>query len=350
MSSIADKSAARRAKILARSKDRMATVSGGVTNTNNTTQTTTTTTTTEEEALSREAAAAELERALDAIDAGEVQLTAKPAAAATADSAPAAAPRPAPAPINVVADPHEFLSAADATEFSPPPSPSADSQLAAFSPFGGFAAMAAARKRKREAEQLDIAPPPVVSPITAWKNRLIGHAKKTAPVRAITVCLVMVIGVLAGLGQVDGGLVWLVTIEALAVAIGYGMEIATKKKSPTAAASTKPTKATPPPPPSNDDPDVIDLDTDNYRTAGPPALDPSDPFAAFGMPGMGLGGMGGMQLPAGMDTGLKTLQAFMKYAAIMKQLMNDAMIFVFVCVTVNAMWQLTLGDERIQYE
>lgn len=60
--------------------------------------------------------------------------------------------------------------------------------------------------------------------------------------------------------------------------------------------------------------------------------------------------MPGMSLPPALDTTLKSVQMVMKYAAAMKTLMHDAMIFVFTSVCVNAVWQLTLAaDERIIY-
>ena len=81
---------------------------------------------------------------------------------------------------------------------------------------------------------------------------------------------------------------------------------------------------------------MLELDTDVYRaqTRPAPAL---DPLAALND-----------SMPAGMGNMLTTLRLLMRYSAMMRQLMQDSMLFVFIAVCTNAAWQMTL-DKPIDY-
>lgn len=240
MSTVAEKSAARRAKILARSKDRMATVTGGMS----------ASALPEDESasaepLSDERAALELEKALEMLGhaadtpTGEAAAATKPATAAPAAAPPAASPRQSAAPAPVaVADPHEFLSSADAADFSPPPSPTSDrhsQQLSfAFSNAASASASAAARRRAMKdaaAYSTDVVLPPLASPLTLWLRRFPSQLRSIPPTRGLTVLAVTVCAVLAATGAVAGGMEWLLLIELLAFSATFLTEqLAAKKK------------------------------------------------------------------------------------------------------------------------
>ena len=82
---------------------------------------------------------------------------------------------------------------------------------------------------------------------------------------------------------------------------------------------------------------------------------PGFPFQLPGMMGGGaanggggLGGLSALGLPPALDGGLKALSLLVQYGSLMRQLLNDAMLFLFVNVLANALVQLTWA-ERVHY-
>jgi hypothetical protein len=388
MSTVAEKAAARRAKILAKSADRMKTVTGGMMPSELPSASP------EELATARANAAAELDRALEEMDAPTTTTAKKPQPASVELSRQS---QPSSSSTTTIehADPHEFLSAEDAEDFSPPDSPSPHSSMQPFGllqrggvggtpmssdpfaalaslgamggsgmgdPFGGMGGFGgggfggpmdplsllnAVRKRKQDAaaSSMDLGPPPpAVHPLTAWKRRVLATAKSTSPARALTVLLVLLVAALSAFGHVESGLAWLVVIEIGSLSVKLVQEkLTTAKTSKPASTPPRRPAAASPPSASREDGDVVDIDTDDYRTT--PAPEAAHPFAAFGA-----GNLGSLQtiLPPGMEGGLQALQILLKYVAFLKQLVSDGMLFIFVTIVLTAIWQLA-QPERIVY-
>ena len=103
--------------------------------------------------------------------------------------------------------------------------------------------------------------------------------------------------------------------------------------------------------PSADDDDVLELDTDAYTSANRAPSIPGFPAGFPGFPGLDGGASGGslsaLGLPPAVDTLLSGAQLFFKYAAVMRQLLNDTMLFLFVTVITNAALQLSYEEPVI---
>lgn len=260
MSSAAERAAARRAKILARSSERMGVVTGGMPSSSLPSPSPSA------EPLSREESERELERALELVAQQHTPTVAAAAAPsskpegkgetpASEDTDPAAAAPSAAA----VPDPHEFLSAAEAKEFSAatqPLSPSSSSMdsLLASSSFeraaaasasgASSASLSAARRRHmREASHYDVSLPPAPSSFALWRRRVSFTARSISPVRALCVAAVVLVAFLAGLGFVESALGWLLLIEMLAQSTSFLIE---KRATPKVSEAQQSSCAMPP--------------------------------------------------------------------------------------------------------
>ena len=385
MSSRAEKAAAMRAKILARSKDRMATVTGmpstpaaeSAASEDNASSASSVAApapaaSSASSSLSAEDAAAALDAALD-----EVAATPIPKASGASSDLPSTAP--------VAADPHEFPSALEVAASQTRRDPDADfnafaqqlmmAQPAPASSEPSAAVRAAARRRAKDAaaaSSLDTPLPPAHSPLVLWQARVTALLRSTPPLRMATVLGVVLAGALAGLGYLEGGFGWLILVQLIAQSTAFVIDQLTKSK-PTsglsasaAAAASRPAPSPPPmdtpspAPPTDDDANIIELDTDAYRSAmGQSNAGAGAGFPGFpaGFPGLGggAGGAGGLAdlklsafgLPPAVDTLLSGAMLFFKYAAVMRQVLNDSMIFLFVLVISNAALQLSYSESVV---
>ena len=80
--------------------------------------------------------------------------------------------------------------------------------------------------------------------------------------------------------------------------------------------------------------------------SGFPAGFPGFPGAAAG--GGAGAGLSAFGLPPAVDTLLSGASLFLKYVSVMRQILNDAMLFLFVLVITNAALQLTY-EESVVY-
>jgi hypothetical protein len=358
MASRADKAAAMRAKILARSKDRMATVTGVPTPTH----------ATQSESEASEIAAPSAAAPLSAADAdaaleaalSEMGNTPAASVAPSANAPPSSVAEVSATPVEQFADPHEFPSsdelAARSHALSPASSGGADSDLA----FQSFAqALSASQQqaqqpsyRRRQkasaaaaASTLDLPQVGSKSSLARWKGRVSEQIHETPIVRILTVIGVLGTGVAAGLGHLEGGVGWLLLLQLLAHSSSYLYARITQPKSrSTSARQTHVPTPSPPPPDSDAEDDSLQLDTDRYRQSRNSQLQ-QNALPGFPFPGMPqLGDLKGIGLPPALDTGLKALQLLMQYGKLMRQLLNDAFLFLFVLVCTNAALQLTYVD------
>lgn len=376
-----------RAKILARSKDRMATVTGmpstpsaatnedAAASADSAAGSSSSAAAAPSSSLSAEDAAAALDAALD-----EMGSTPNPApvAAVASSDAPSTSAADASTP---VADPHEFPSALEMRAAQTPRGPDADfnafaqqmmtMQQAPVSSEPSAAVRAQARRRAKDAaaaSSLDMPLPPAHSPLVLWQARVSALLRSTPPLRMATMLGVVLAGAMAGLGYLEGGFGWLILVQIIAQSTAFVLEMFSKKQntsglSASAAAAARRPAPSPPPmdspspaPPMDDDANVIELDTDAYRSAmGQTNAAGAFPGFPAGFPGLGGGASGGLAdlklsafgLPPVVDTLLSGAMLFFKYAAVMRQVLNDAMIFLFVLVISNALLQLSYAESVV---
>lgn len=370
-----------RAKILARSKDRMATVTGTIAHAGAhdeapaAADSAAAAAAPASSSLSAEESAAALDAALNEISATPNAEKATVSAAAPAVDASAASTSSASAAASTpVADPHEFPSAVELQQQRQQHEADADDDFNRFaqmmqqapkSSTPGAGAQAAARRRAREAAEassvLSMPLPPAHSPLVLWQKRVLSQLQSTPPLRMATVSAVLLAGVLAGLGYLEGGFGWLLLVQIVSHSTAFILQHLQSRKNKPAAASrpapSPPPMSVPSPAPgasasSDPDGDIIDLDTDLYRNTSVANGNAAFPGFPAGFPGFG-GAAGGapdlkaLGLPPAMDALLTGAQLLMKYASIMRQVLNDSMIFLFVLVISNAIVQLNYSEKVV---
>jgi hypothetical protein len=368
MSSASDKATARRAKILARGKERMATVSGATVISH-----------TEEDVAANDATAAPIhdvahDVALSTIDA-DAALDAALNEMNTSVPAPSGSTS---TPDDIIeldtstvhtSDPHEFPSSDEVhtmSQLSSPypivgthPSEPADpfqvfarvaqqtmqhQQQTGTS--GSFAHSAAAlRRRNKDAaaaaaltQELDL---PKRSGLQRLAARVRNEMNDTSKVRTGTTMATLLVAILSGIGYIEGGLGWLLLVElfVLSVTFIYSSIIDRIPRNMATAAAARRPAPSPPPVDVAENTDEYELDTDQYKSAPMSQMQGIPDLSA--LLGGGKGGLSALGLPPALDTGIKALSLLLKYASFMRQLLNDAMIFIFVTVITNALVQLS---------
>lgn len=373
-SSSSSQAAARRARILAKGAQRMAMLTGEKTReeieekNNDNTQSAPvsstahsastvppSTSSSSSSTLSSAAAEAEIDRALNSLQTKNKEDTSRITTAA-------AEPHP---------DPHEFPPHDSTSSSSLHSSTDNDSGTgyarSSLTPsFASPASSTASTLRRRGVSSLaSLDPsslPPSPSYLEEWRRRVVTKGHEVSWLQLVTFVLLITLGYLCGSGRIPSPAAWLVLLEA--GVRGYEMLDKKRKKKEErerergnkqrgGSNATRTTSPPPPPPPPSSSPtddDIIDVDTDLYRSSTSSfsslggvgvGVAPTDPLAAFTR---SIQNLPNMQLPPTIAAAMKFFELFSQYLSIMRQVMSDAILFVFTAIMTQALRQVIYGE------
>jgi len=344
----AERAAARRAKILARGKERMATVTSGMSASQLPCASASPDTTMEDQRVEAENRAKLLEQTLAEMEVKPAHAPARASmSTATAHDATSSTDSPPLTPLNAATLPDASTSLLSAVGD-------------AISTASSSSMRRRAAKSSSTADSSLVDPgalPPPPSSLQQWQRRVRTQWESTNRSRVLITFVTVTLALLGGVGWIDGAMGWLLCIQLLA----FGIEIAwdrTKQQHQPSVSRTQST-STPPPPAQNltththpavtTDDDVIELDTAQYRAQQQQQA--SNPFAMPDLQSMmsKMGGEAGHgHGPSQLDTMLNVLKLLMQYGSLMRRLLNETSLFLFITVSTNAIWQMTL-NEKIAY-